>query len=211
VKILIACEFSGRVRDAFIAQGHEAISCDLLPSDAPGPHIQGCALEALATGAYDACIAFPPCTHLCSSGARWWSEKAAEQAEAIEFVKALWQCGPAKMAIENPVGKLSTAWQKPSQIIQPWQHGHGETKTTCLWTRGLPFPHPSNVVEGRRPHCWLSPDSKDRWKRRSVTFEGIAAAMATQWGGENECNRCAGPRNLEGSVYCKSCLNWEEA
>lgn len=181
MRILAACEFSGRVRDAFIALGHDAMSCDLLASDTPGPHHQGNVFDIIEEP-WDLVVAFPPCTHLASSGARWWCDKAQAQAEAVDFVKELWRRGPAKMAIENPVGRLSTAWQKPSQIIQPWQFGHGETKTTCLWTRGLPPLQATNIVDGRRNTVHWAGESKNRWKMRSLTYLGIAEAMASQWG-----------------------------
>jgi len=127
-------------------------------------------------------IAHPPCTHLASSGARWWPNKELEQQEAILFVKMLAIAPIPRIAIENPIGKLSKAWRKPDQIIQPWMFGHGETKATCLWLKNLPLLQPTNIVDGREPKVhWMSP-SKDRWKERSRTYQGIADAMAEQWG-----------------------------
>lgn len=181
LRVLVACEFSGAVRDAFIAKGHDALSVDLLPSETPGPHIQGDVFTVLAQP-WDLVIAFPPCTHLCSSGARWWKEKAWVQNEAIGFVQALWACQAPKMAVENPVGVLSTVWRKPDQIIQPWQFGHGEVKTTCLWTRGLPKLVPTDIVDGRVSRILALSPSPGRAKERSRTYAGIAAAMAEQWG-----------------------------
>lgn len=127
-------------------------------------------------------IAHPPCTHLASSGARWWKDKQQEQREAISFVHDLHDAAIPRIAIENPIGILSTVWDKPDQIIQPWQFGHGETEATCLWLKGLPLLQPTNIVAGREPKVhWMSP-SKDRWKERSRTYQGIADAMAEQWG-----------------------------
>ena len=182
MRILVACEYSGEVRDALIAQGHDAISCDLLPSDAPGPHLQGNVLDCLEDG-WDMLIGFPPCTHLAVSGARWFPEKRADgrQQEGIDFFLALANAPISKIALENPVGIMSTQYRKPDQIVQPWQFGHGETKATCLWLKGLPCLTPTDVVEGREARIHKMPPSKDRWKERSKTFSGIAQAMATQW------------------------------
>lgn len=180
MRVLVACEYSGRVRDAFIAKGHDAVSCDFLDSDVPGPHYKGNVLDIIDQK-WDLVIAFPPCTHLCVSGARWWKDKKVEQDEALAFVWELWARGPEKMAIENPVGKLSTAFAKPSQIVQPWMFGHGETKSTCLWLRGLPHLKPTCVVEGREARVHRMGPSKNRWKQRSLTYLGIAEAMADQW------------------------------
>jgi hypothetical protein len=130
---------------------------------------------------WDLMIAFPPCTHLASSGARWFKDKRVEQREAIQFVKDLLNAPIPNIALENPIGVLSTAIRKPDQIIQPWQFGHGETKATCLWLKNLPKLQPTNIVEGRDPRVWREPPGKDRWKRRSRTYEGIANAMAEQW------------------------------
>jgi len=183
VNILIACEFSGIVRDCFISNGHNAISIDLLNSERPGPHIIGNILEHL-DNEWDMMIAFPPCTDLSSSGAWKWKEKQANgsQAKAIEFFQAL-VCAPIPLiAIENPIGIMSTAYRKPDQIIQPWQYGHGETKATCLWLKGLPPLTPTEVVSGRVGRILSYGPSKDRWKLRSKTYQGIAQAMADQWG-----------------------------
>jgi len=181
MKVLIACEFSGVVRDAFIGGGHEAMSCDLLPSEKPGPHHEGDVRDLLANG-WDLMIAHPPCTHLASSGARWFNLKQAEQAEALEFVGLLLSAPIPRIALENPVGVISTRIRRPDQVIQPWQHGHGETKATCLWLKNLPRLQPTNVVGGREQRIWKMPPHKDRWKERSRTYQGIAAAMAAQWG-----------------------------
>lgn len=181
IKVLIACEYSGVVRDAFIARGFNAMSCDLLPTEKPGPHYQGNVFDIIGDG-WDLMIAHPPCTHLAVSGARWFKEKQTEQAEALEFVKALLNAPIKYIALENPVSIISSKIAKPSQIIQPWQFGHGETKATCLWLKRLPKLQPSNMVEGREQRIWKLPPGPDRWKERSRTFPGIAAAMAEQWG-----------------------------
>lgn len=183
MKVLVACEFSGRVRDAFIRRGHDAVSCDLLPTEAPGPHIQGDILDWLGCG-WDLMIAHPPCTHLAASGARWWASKVTEQREAIEFVRRLWESQIPRICIENPIGILSRAENlgKPTQIIQPWQFGHGESKATCLWLRGLPPLVSTDVVPGREQRIHRLPPTEDRWKLRSLTYTGIAKAMADQWG-----------------------------
>ena len=181
MRVLVACEYSGTVRDAFIARGHDALSCDLLPTEKPGPHHQGDVSDILWDG-WDLMIAHPPCTHLAVSGARWWKDKQDEQAEALYFVGMLMAAPIPRIALENPVSKISTAIRKPDQIIQPWQFGHGETKATCLWLKGLPKLVPTNVVEGREARIHKMPPSKDRWKERSRTYQGIADAMAAQWG-----------------------------
>lgn len=192
MRVLVACEFSGVVRDAFIARGHDAISCDLLPSDRPGPHIEGDVLQHFASAPkYDLMIAFPPCTYLCSSGLHWnrrRPERAQQTEDALRFVYALMTCANAeRVAIENPVGCISTRIAKPDQIIQPWQFGHEETKATCLWLRGLPKLVPTNVVARRDRNLTPSGQNKygpsaDRWRKRSLTYQGIAEAMAEQWG-----------------------------
>lgn len=179
--MLIACEFSGVIRDAFLAKGHDAWSCDLLPTDVPGPHIQSDAALVLHWG-WDLAICHPPCRFLAVSGARWWAGNEREQGSAIAFVHSLWAAPVPKMALENPIGKLSTVWRKPDQIIQPWQFGHGETKATCLWLRGLPALEPTSYVFGREPRVHHESPGPDRWKRRSKTLHGIACAMADQWG-----------------------------
>lgn len=181
MKVLVACEFSGTVRDAFAARGHKAVSCDLLPTLKPGLHIIGDVLNFINDG-YDLIIAHPPCTHLASSGARWFKDKQKEQEEAVAFVLRLANADCPKIAIENPIGVLSSRWRKPDQIIQPWQYGHGETKATCLWLKNLPKLTPTNIVEGREARIHMMPPSPDRWMKRSVTYQGIADAMAEQWG-----------------------------
>jgi hypothetical protein len=157
------------------------MSCDLLPTDIPGLHYQGDVRDVLGDG-WDLMIAHPPCTHLAVSGARWFKEKRVEQAEALDFVRRLLDAPVPKIALENPVSIISSRIRKPDQIIQPWQFGHGETKATCLWLKGLPLLQPTNIVEGRENRVHRMPPSADRWKLRSVTFSGIAAAMAAQWG-----------------------------
>jgi hypothetical protein len=179
-RVLVACEYSGTVRDAFAALGWDAWSCDLLPSEAPGNHYQGDVRDMLGQG-WDIMVAHPPCTHLAVSGARWFKEKVREQAEALDFVRLLLAAPIPHIALENPVSVISSKIRKPDQVIQPWQHGHGETKATCLWLKNLPRITPSNVVEGREQRIWKLPPSADRWKERSRTFSGIAKAMANQW------------------------------
>jgi site-specific DNA-cytosine methylase len=181
MRVLVACEFSGTVRNAFIEQGFDAWSCDLLPTEKPGPHIQGDCLAVLDKG-WDLMICHPPCTHLAVSGARWFKDKRKEQAEALAFVKALLDAPIKHIALENPISIISSIIRKPDQIIQPWQHGHGETKSTCFWLKNLPLLLPSNIVEGREGRIWKMGPSENRWKERSRTFPGIAAAMAHQWG-----------------------------
>lgn len=181
MKVLIACEYSGRVRDAFLALGHDAMSCDLLPTDVKGQHHMGDVTELLHMG-WDLMIAHPPCTHLAVSGSRWFKDKVKEQAEALVFVQTLMDAPIPKIAIENPVSVISSRIRKPDQIIQPWQFGHGETKATCLWLKGLPKLTPTNVVEGREARVHRMPPGPDRWKERSRTYSGIAEAMAAQWG-----------------------------
>lgn len=183
MKILIACEYSGRVRDAFARMGHDATSCDMLPTDEPGKHYQGDVTDILGDG-WDMMVAFPPCTHLAVSGARWFKEKRADgrQQAALDFVRLLMDAPINKIVIENPVSIISSHIRKPDQTIQPWQFGHGETKRTCLWLKNLPKLTPTDIVEGREQRIWKLPPSADRWKLRSKTFEGIASAMANQWG-----------------------------
>jgi hypothetical protein len=210
MKILIACEFSGIVRDAFTKNGHDAWSCDILPTESPGRHIFGDVIPVLKEK-WDMIIAFPPCTHLCSSGARSFKEKIADgrQQQGIDFFMMFVNCCCPKIAIENPIGIMSTKYRKPDQIIQPWQFGHPHSKATCLWIKGLPKLNPTNILnptwtknlssKGKktdvchnRPQVrWenqtasgqnkISP-SKNRWKLRSITYHGIADAMASQWG-----------------------------
>ena len=181
MKVLIACEYSGTVRDAFIKAGHDAMSCDLLPTDVAGPHYQGDVTEVLNDG-WDLMVCHPPCTHLAVSGARWFKEKKKEQAEALDFVELLLNAPVYKICLENPVSIISSRIRKPNQIIQPWQYGHGETKATCLWLKNLPLLKPTNIVEGREARIHKMPPSPNRWKERSRTFQGIADAMAAQWG-----------------------------
>lgn len=181
MRVLIACEYSGTVREAFRARGHDAWSCDLLPTERPGPHYQGDVRDILNDG-WDAMVAHPPCTHLAVSGARWFKDKQAEQAEALAFVRLLLDAPIPRIAVENPVSVISSRIRKPDQIIQPWQYGHGETKATCLWLKGLPPLIPTHIVEGREARIHKMPPSPDRWKLRSATFPGIAQAMADQWG-----------------------------
>ena len=181
MRVLVACEFSGIVRDAFASRGHEAISCDLLPAERQGPHIQGDVLKHLNDG-WDLMIAHPPCTHLAVSGARWFKYKLAEQEQALEFVRRLLDAPIQKIALENPVSVISTRIRKPDQIIQPWQFGHGETKATCLWLKNLPKLQPTQVVDGREARIYRMAPGPDRGKERSRTYTGIAQAMAEQWG-----------------------------
>ena len=184
MKVLIACEFSGTVREAFRKRGHDAWSCDLLDTEILGQHIIGDILQILDQD-WDLMIAHPPCTHLAVSGAAWFKYKTAEQKDALEFVRKLINAPIHKIALENPISVISTKIRKPDQIIQPWQFGHGETKATCLWLKNLPKLIPTNIVDGREQrfhNLWPSPD---RWKIRSRTFQGIADAMAEQWG-END-------------------------
>ena len=182
MRVLIACEFSGIVRDAFAALGHDAWSCDLLPTERPGKHIQGDVLNVLGDG-WDLMIAHPPCTHLAVSGARWMKAKGELVNDALHFVQCLMEALIPRICIENPVSIISSRIRRPDQIIQPWQFGHGETKATCLWLQGLPKLRPTNIVDGRAARVHREPPSAERWKNRSRTFEGIAAAMADQWSG----------------------------
>jgi hypothetical protein len=184
MKVLIACEYSGVVRDAFIAQGHDAMSCDLLPTDVDGPHYQGDVRDVIDYP-WDLMIAHPPCTDLSVSGARHFAEKkkdGRQQASASFFMWLVRQEQIPRIAIENPVCIMSSLYRKPDQIIQPWMFGHGETKATCLWLKGLPLLVPTNIVDGRDDRIHKMPPSADRWKLRSTTYLGIASAMAEQWG-----------------------------
>lgn len=182
MKVLVACEYSGAVRDAFIAQGHDAMSCDLLPTDVPGPHYQG-SLFDIAYADWDLIIAHPPCTTLCVSGNAHYAD-SAERISSLEFVEAVWDLPCPRLCIENPVGVIPTTGLLPvkPQYIQPYQFGHGETKKTGLWKRGLPDLVPTDVVSGREQRIANLPPSQDRWKIRSATYPGIASAMAKQWG-----------------------------
>lgn len=188
-RTLVACEFSGVVRSAFAARGHEAWSCDFLPAEDGSPnHIQGDVRlllvdhQDLLMGPWSLMIAHPPCTHLAVSGARWFSAKRTEQAAGLHFVQQLLAAPVERIALENPISIISSRIRKPDQIIQPWMFGHGETKATCLWLKNLPPLQPTNIVEGRRGRVHHEPPSPDRWKNRSRTYQGIADAMAEQWG-----------------------------
>jgi hypothetical protein len=181
MKVAVLCEFSGIVRDAFIARGHAAVSCDFLPTERKGPHLVGDCLSFDWTG-YDLVICHPPCTHLAVSGARWFKNKMVEQDKALEFVRALLALPIARIALENPVSIISSKIRKPDQIIQPWQFGCGEVKATCLWLKGLSKLEPTRVVEGRHARVHRISPHPDRWKSRSRTIPGIAEAMAAQWG-----------------------------
>lgn len=181
MRVLVACEFSGVVRRAFRDRGHDAWSW--LPADDHSEfHIQGDVLHYLRDD-FDLMIAHPPCTHLAVSGARWFKDKQVEQAAALQFVRALLDAPIPMIALENPVSVISSKIRKPSQVIQPWQFGHGETKATCLWLKNLPPLKPTEIVDGREARVHKLPPSADRWKLRSITYQGIADAMADQWGG----------------------------
>lgn len=185
-KVLIACEYSGRVRDAFAAAGFDAWSCDLLPTERPGQHYQGSITDIIGNG-WDLMIAHPPCTDLAVSGARHFAAKIADgrQQRALDFVRLLMEAPIERIAIENPISVISSKIRKPDQIIQPWQFGHGETKATCFWLKNLPLLKPTNIVEGRDQNIWLCKGRQKGepvWKFRSRTFQGIADAMAEQWG-----------------------------
>ena len=180
MKVLVACEYSGRVRDAFIAQGHNAISCDLLPTESDGPHYQGDVTDILNDG-FDLMVAHPPCTHLAVSGSRHFWRKKKEQKEALDFVRLLMNAPIKRWCIENPVSVISSCIRPPDQIIQPWQYGHGEVKSTCFWLKNLPKLKATNIVKGREPKVHMMPPGPDRWKERSRTYLGVAEAMALQW------------------------------
>ena len=190
LRVLVACEYSGRVRNAFANRGWDAWSCDLLDSETPGQHYQGDVRDML-TQQWDLLVAHPPCTHLAVSGARHFAAKQASgvQQEALDFVRLLLDADVPRIALENPVSIISTRIRKPSQVIQPWQFGHGETKATCLWLKGLPKLTPTQIVDGRTPRVHYMPPSPTRWKERSRTYEGIAQAMADQWGDYIERNK----------------------
>jgi hypothetical protein len=195
MRVLIACEYSGIVRDAFLKQGHDAVSCDLLPTDRHGPHYQGDVFALLRYDFdWDLMIAHPPCTYLSASGLHWNGRvpgRAEKTIESLEFVRGLLELPIPRIALENPVGRISSAIRKPDQIIQPWQFGHPESKQTCLWLKGLPRLQPTLVLDKPASVRWnnqtptgqnnLGP-SPDRWKIRSTTYQGIADAMAAQWG-----------------------------
>jgi len=182
MRVLVACEYSGRVRDAFRAHGHDAWSCDLLECEAdPQWHLQHPVEEVLDDG-WDLMIAHPPCTHLAVSGSRHFYRKQREQAEALTFVRLLMNAPIPRWCIENPVSVISSTIRQPDQVIQPWQFGHGETKATCLWLQNLPRLKSTDVVEGRESRIHMMPPGPNRWKERSRTFQGIADAMGDQWG-----------------------------
>jgi len=193
MRVLVACEFSGIVRDAFIARGHDAMSCDLLETESPGPHYCGDVRDVLSNG-WDLMVAHPPCTYLAVSGLHWNKRKpgrAALTEEALGFVQLLLDAPISKIALENPIGCISSRIRKPDQIIHPWQFGHDASKATCLWLKGLPLLRPTDVLPGgrstRRANQTESgqnklPPSPDRWKLRSLTYTSIAHAMAEQWG-----------------------------
>lgn len=185
MRVLVACEESQEVCKAFRKLGHDAYSCDIKDCSGGHPewHIKRDVLEILDDG-WDIIIAHPPCTDLAVSGARWFAEKRADgrQQRSVEFFMRFAECKCDRVAIENPVGIMSTIWRKPDQIIQPWQFGHGETKKTCLWLKGLPKLVPTDIVDGRDHRIWKMPPSKDRGALRSKTYPGIAKAMAEQWG-----------------------------
>lgn len=195
MKILVGCEFSGRVRDAFIARGHEAVSCDVEPSETPGPHIQADLFRVIDEGKWDALIFFWPCTHMAVSGAKHFAGKQLRQARDVECFRLLMECDVPLIAAENPIGRLSTLYRKPDQIVQPWQFGHPQFKATCFWLKGLPRLQPTNVLTPPRKGT----DEHKRWsvvhreapgpnraRNRSRTFSGIADAMADQWGNLGE-------------------------
>lgn len=182
MRVLVACEYSGRVRDAFRARGHQAYSCDLLPSEADATYHLQCDVRDVIREGWDLLIAHPPCTHLAVSGARWFKDKRAEQEEALDFVRYLLDASIERIALENPVSVISSRVRKPDQVIQPWQFGHGEIKATCLWLKNLPLLTPTNIVGGREARVHRMPPSPNRWKERSRTYQGIADAMAAQWG-----------------------------
>lgn len=181
MRVIVGCEFSGVVRSAFRDRGHDAWSCDLLPAEDKSPyHYQG-DIRDIINDSWDLGIFHPPCTHLAVSGARWFKDKIEEQAEALDFVCYLLSAPIEKIALENPVGVISSHIRKPDQIIQPWMFGHGETKKTCLWLKNLPLLKPTDIVSGREARIHMMPPGPNRWKERSRTYPGIAAAMAAQW------------------------------
>jgi hypothetical protein len=200
MRVLIGCEFSGIVRDAFIEKGFDAWSCDILPTERPGPHLQ-CDLLSVLNQGWDLAIFHPPCTYLTVAGARWfyhpedkhlpyeerrphplYPNRRQQQEDALEFVRKLMDAPIPHIAIENPISVISSRIQKPDQIIQPWMFGHGETKKTCLWLKDLPLLLPTNIVEGRENNIHKMAPSPERWRERSRTFEGIGKAMGEQWG-----------------------------
>jgi hypothetical protein len=189
VRVLVACEFSGVVGQAFKDRGHTVLTCDLLPSENPDvPHWQGDVAGLLRNQPWDLMIAHPPCTHLAVSGARWFNDKLVEQAEALDFVRLLMDAPIPRIAIENPVSVISSKIRKADQTIQPWMFGHGEVKATCLWLKNLPKLVPTDIVEGREARVHRMSPGPDRWKERSRFLPGIAKAMAEQWGSSTADN-----------------------
>lgn len=182
MRVLVACEFSGVVRRAFRMRGHDAWSCDLLPADDKSPYHLQCDVLTILDQKWDLMIAHPPCTYLCVSGAHLFKHRRHEQNDALRFVRKLLDAPIPKICLENPIGIISTRFRKHTQVIHPWQFGHGETKTTCLWLKGLKTLKPTNIVSGRQQRLYNLAPSKNRWKIRSTTFTGIAEAMAEQWG-----------------------------
>lgn len=193
MKVLVACEYSGAVRDAFIRGGHDAMSCDLLPTETDGPHYQG-DVRDLLNYPWDLMIAHPPCTHLLVSGARHFDGKRMDgrQQSAVSFFMTLAKADIPRICIENPVCIMGTLWRKPDQVIQPWQFGHFESKATCLWLRGLNPLQPTNILQVPKSGHWVNqtasgqnnlPPSENRWKIRAKTYQGIAEAMVSQWAG----------------------------
>jgi hypothetical protein len=183
MRVLVACEFSGLVREAFTALGHDAMSCDFLPTEIPGAHYQGDVRDILSQG-WEIMIAHPPCTYLAVSGARWFAKRKTEQEAALAFVRLLLNAPIERIALENPISIISSHIRKPDQIIQPWMFGHGEVKATCLWLKHLPPLKPTHIVEGRYARVHRESPGPDRWKNRSRILPGIAEAMAIQWGGK---------------------------
>lgn len=181
MKVLVGCEFSGIVREAFSAQGHDVWSIDFLPSEILGKHIQGDVRDYLSSG-WDLAVFHPPCNDLAVSGARWFKEKRLQQIMALEFVRLLLDAPISMIALENPVSIISSRIRKPDQIIQPWMFGHPETKATCWWLKNLPLLVPSNIVGGREARVHRESPGPDRWKNRSRTLPGVAQAIADQWG-----------------------------
>ena len=196
MRVLVACEYSGTVRDAFSALGHDAWSCDLLPTESPGLHYQGDVLGVICDNEWDLMVAHPPCTYLSSSGLHWNKRTPGREqktTDAIAFVSALMDAPIQRIAIENPIGRISTAIRKPDQIIQPWMFGDDASKSTCLWLKGLPKLRATDVIKKER-YANQTPSgqnklgpSPDRWKVRSKTYNGIANAIAAQWGTDREC------------------------
>lgn len=198
MRVLVACEYSGRVRDAFRRHGHDAMSCDLLPTEVPGPHYQGPVEDVLNDG-WDLMVAHPPCTYLARSGMHWTARGLRDPQlteDALDFVRLLMAAPVDRWCIENPISIISCRIRKPDQTIQPWEYGHGETKATCLWLHNLPRLRPTNCVEGREERVLLMPPGPDRWKERSRTYQGVADAMGQQWGNAELPTICEQPSLL---------------